>query len=133
MHQLPATASLPFTFFRTGHCVLLLMFGLGLGEGFFVPSADFSNLHLMVGLLINYLCLLWYRSDRDARGFRHSGPLSAAMFLVPLAAIPYYVLRRWPVQERGNAIGAFVGMLMLVPLARWAGVLAHQAVRQIGA
>jgi hypothetical protein len=37
------------------------------------------------------------------------------------------------VEERGSALAAFIGLLLLMPAARWVGTLVHHAIRQAGA
>jgi hypothetical protein len=130
MHRLPATAYLPMTPVRTASCILMLMLAIGLGEGNFAARESTTGLHLMVALTINYLLFLCYRSDSDARGFTRSRLLSVAVVALPLAAVPYYLLRSRPVAERGVALGAFVGLLLAMPAARWVGIGLHLAIRQ---
>jgi hypothetical protein len=132
MSRLPATACLPFTPFRTAGCVLMLMLAIGLAEGDFALQDSYSEFHMIVALGIGYLCFLWYRSDSDARELGRSRPLSIAMFVLPLAAMPYYLLRSRPVAERGLAMGVFVGLLLAMPVARWAGVGIRFAIFQAG-
>jgi hypothetical protein len=118
---------------RAANCILLLMMGLGLGEGELVPSSGYNEIHLMMGLAINYLLFLWYRSDSDARGLPRSRLLGIAVFALPLAAVPCYLLRSRQVEERGTALAVFFGLLLAMPAARWVGTLMHHAIRQIGA
>jgi hypothetical protein len=115
------------THVRALNSILLVMFGFGLGEGRFAPGETHADLHLVASLIIGYLFFLWYASDADLRGIARSRLLSVAMVLLPLLALPYYLLRSRQVEERGNALGAFLGLLVLMPLARLAGVGIHLA------
>jgi hypothetical protein len=56
-----------------------------------------------------------------------------AVFTLPLAAVPYYLLHSREVEDRGMALAAFVGLLLAMPAARWVGTLIHHAIRQAGA
>lgn len=132
MSRIPATAYLPMTPVRTATCMLMLMLAIGLGQGSFAAPGTYTEAHLIVGLIINYLFFLWYRSDSEARGFRRPRLLDVAMVVIPLAAVPYYLLRSRQVAERGLALGAFLGLLALMPLACWVGIGIHLAIRHAG-
>jgi hypothetical protein len=123
----------PMTPVRTANCILFLMMGLGLGEGEFLPRSGYNEMHVIAGLTINYLLFLWYRSDSDARGLPRSRLPGIAVFALPLAAVPAYLLRSRQVEERGTALAAFFGLVLAMPVARWVGTLMHHAIRQIGA
>jgi len=125
-HVLPG--HVPMTHIRVANCILLLMFGLGLGEGASVPSANYIGLYLTTG----YLFFLWYAGDADARGIERSRVLGAAIVVFPLAAMPFYLLRSRSVAEWRLALSAFLGLMLFAPLAFLAGVGLHLTLRQMG-
>lgn len=132
MNRIPATAYLPMTPVRAASCVLLLMFAFGLGEGDFTARVSHLELHLVAGLIVGYLAFMWVRSDSEGRGIARSRLLGVAMILVPLAAAPYYLLRSRDATERGRALGAYAGLLILMALAYSVGIGLHLAIRHAG-
>lgn len=98
--------------------ILLLMAGAELLDG--QPQA--ADVHLLVGLVVNYLGFLWYCRDRDARGCRKSPWLSVGMVAFTAAVVPYYLLRSRADGERLQALTVYAAYLALVALAVWVGV-----------
>lgn len=121
------------THVRIANCILLMMFGLGLGEGTSAPSAIYIGPYLLAGLTTGYLFFLWYAGDADARGIERSRLLGAAIVVFPLAAMPFYLLRSRSAAECRRALSAFLGLMLFAPVAFLAGVGLHLGLRQMGA
>jgi hypothetical protein len=102
---------------RTLFWVLLLMAGTGLQDG-----AGGPGLHCAVGLIVSYLCFLWYRADSDGRGFARSRWLSVGVAAFTPGAIPYYLLRSRADGERGHALMVYAAYLAIAAMAVWVGV-----------
>jgi hypothetical protein len=130
MNHLPATAYVPFTPVRTVNCILLVMIGVELAQGDVVPREAFRDFQLVASLAIGCLCFLWYRGDSEARGFTRSRLLNVAVVLVPLLAVPWYLLRSRPFVEGGRALITYFGYLLLMPVAACIGVFIHIGIRQ---
>lgn len=129
-HVLPG--HVPMTHVRVANCILLMMFGLGLGEGALAPSASYIGFYLLAALTTGYLLFLWYAGDADARGIKRSRVLGAAIVVLPLAAMPFYLLRSRSVTECRLALSAFLGLMLFAPLAFLAGVGLHLTLCQMG-
>ena len=132
MSRFPATAYLPMTEVRASNCILMLMFAVGLADGGGGARDVDPALFLVIGLAIHYLAFLWYGSDSNARGFVRSRLLSVAVFVFPLAAVPYYLLRSRPAGERWPALRSFTGLLLGMPVACCVGIGIHLAIRHAG-
>jgi hypothetical protein len=104
--------------------VVLMMAGIGLMDSG-ANATELVNLHLLAGLLVSYLCFIWYCSDSDARGYRRSRWLSAGVVACAFCAIPYYLLRSRPERERGGALMAYAAYLGVVAFAVWVGMAIH--------
>jgi hypothetical protein len=119
----------PMTSVRVMNWILLIMLGGGLADGSLAPGSGFRVLDCLAGLTVGYLCLLWYRGDSDARGFLRPRVLSVAMVFFPLSAVPYYLLRSRRAAERRRALSAYLGFLLLMPVAALVGVFIHIGIR----
>jgi hypothetical protein len=105
--------------------VLLLMAGTGLIDSHVADGGvpePVAELHLLVGLAISYLCLLWYRSDSAARGYPRSRWMSLSVVAFAACAIPFYLLRSRGQGERGQALMLYAAYLALMALAVWVGI-----------
>lgn len=92
------------------------------------PAGDNSDIHFIGGLAIGYLCFLWYRGDSEARGVKRSRWLNTGIVVLAVCAIPWYLLKSRPVEERGGALLIYLSYLLLVMLASWAGMAARAAI-----
>jgi hypothetical protein len=92
----------------------------------------FWTLVLVVGLGLTdtYLWFLWYRTDSDARGFQRSAWLSVGVVVFPPGAIPYYLVRSRPRQQRLRTLAVFAGYVLLTLGAELAGMAIHAGLRQ---
>jgi hypothetical protein len=105
--------------------VLLLMAATGLIDSHVADGGvpePVAELHLAVGLAVSYLCLLWYRSDSEARGYPRSRWMSVGVVACAACAIPYYLLRSRGRGERRQALMLFAAYLALMALAVWVGM-----------
>lgn len=103
--------------------IMFLMAGTGLLDARHADAA--AQLHLVVGVVVSYLCFLWYRGDSDARGFRRSRWLSVALVAFTVATIPYYLVRSRGEGERGRALMAYAAYLAAAAFAVWVGMAIH--------
>ena len=104
--------------------VVLMMAGIGLMDSA-DDAAELVNVHWLAGIVVSYLCFIWYRSDSDARGYRRSPWLSAGVVACAFCAIPYYLLRSRPERERAEALMAYAAYLGAIALAVWVGMAVH--------
>ena len=100
--------------------IMLLMAGTGLLDAGQADAA--AARHLVAGLVVSYLCFLWYRGDSDARGYRRSRWLSAGVVAVTVATIPYYLVRSRRDGERGRALMAYAAYVAASAFAVWVGM-----------
>jgi hypothetical protein len=100
--------------------IMVLMAGTGLLDATGADAA--AQLHLAVGVVVSYLCFLWYRGDSDARGFRRPFWLSVAVAACAVATIPYYLVRSRRDGERGMALMAYAAYLAAAAFAVWVGM-----------
>lgn len=54
---------------------------------------DGDGPYLLLGLVADYLCFLWYVADSAERGFRRPRRLGAAMILLTPVAVPWCLMR----------------------------------------
>ncbi|MCV2360509.1 MULTISPECIES: hypothetical protein [Roseateles] len=96
----------------------------GLAEGTagsfgLVMQKPFDVVSSLLFMLIGYL---WYRQDAQARQYRGSSLLGGAIIMASVLAIPYYLAKSRPSEQRGKAIGSFIGLVLLA--ATSAGIAA---------
>lgn len=109
-------------------CIMVLLAGTGLLDGRFDAAgrADaVADLHLVVGVVVSYLCFRWYLGDSDARGYRRSRWLSLGVVAFTVATIPYYLVRSRRDGERGQALLAYAAYLGAAAFAMWVGMAVH--------
>lgn len=107
--------------------VALLMASIGLLDSQVEAAGldDALDAHFLAGLAVSYLCFLWYCSDSDARGYRRSRWLSAAIAGCAVCAIPFYLICSRPDGERGGALMAYAAYLSVTAFAVWVGMAIH--------
>jgi hypothetical protein len=102
---------------------MILLAGTGLLDAGHADAA--AQLHPVVGVVVSYLCFLWYRGDSDARGFQRSRWLSVAVVACAVATIPYYLVRSRRDGERGRALMTYAAYLAAAAFAVWVGMAIH--------
>ncbi len=59
-----------------------------------LPSGEAaSGVHLLIGLIVAALGFAWYRIDATEHGYRRSAALNVMVFVMSIAALPYYFFR----------------------------------------
>ena len=111
--------------------VLGLLLALALVAGLADPRTMGQVSHLVsdmvVELSFTFLAFYWYRLDSDARQYRRSLLLNAAVIGVGTVAVPYYLLRSRPRGQKGRAVLRAVGFMLLLSATLAAGLLIHGA------
>lgn len=103
--------------------IMVLMVATGLMDAGHGDAV--AQVHLVVGVVVSYLCFLWYRGDSDARGFRRSRWLSVGVAACAVATIPYYLVRTRREAERRQALLAYAAYLAAAAFAVWVGMAIH--------
>lgn len=74
-------------------------------------------------LCVSFLSFLWYRHDSDARQYRRTPLLNVAMIMLVFFAMPYYLLRSRPRDQKLRALARFAGFAVLMVLSSAAGIV----------
>ena len=102
-------------------CLIVLMALYGSVMGYYsareleVPRA----VELVTTLAFAALTYIWYYLDASERAYRRTMSMGAAIILVSLFAVPYYLVRSRPPGQRRKAVLRFLGFglfTLLVPL-----------------
>ena len=111
--------------------VLGLLLALALAAGLADPRTMGQVSHLVsdmvVELSFSFLAFYWYRLDSDARQYRRSLLLNAAVIGLGTVAVPYYLLRSRPWGQKGRAVLRAVGFMLLLSATLAAGLFVHAA------
>lgn len=83
---------------------------------------------LALNVLSSYSIFLWYCRDRDATGRRRSLLRNLGVIMLPFVAVPVYLMRHRPWQQKVRALLRFMGFGGLIMLSALAGALAAAVV-----
>lgn len=105
--------------------LLLLKIADGAFTGFAMQRHAAAPLAWTIPLMVafSFTSFLWYCRDSDARQFRRSRWLSAAMVGLSVLVVPYYLSRSRPGGQRARAVLRYAGFLALLAVVSLAGVL----------
>lgn len=107
--------------------LLALMFACGLSQALYAAAHVRMPAWwaLLSGFLMNFLPYFWYRLDSDARAYRRTRWMNAAVVGMAPLAIPFYLLRSRRQGARLGALARMAGFLLKMLGASAVGALAY--------
>lgn len=106
--------------------LLALMFACGMTDALYAATHVTMPMWwaLFTAFLLNFLPYYWYRLDSEARLYRRSRWLSAAVVGISILGIPLYLLRSRPQGTRLASLARMSGFLLMMFGAAAVGMLA---------